>query len=404
MQPARGGQAPRLRHTRRGTVAAIPLHRAALGIDNFERDRRSGIGAKPEVNGGAVIGGIGHFRRGVERFTATLGTYHIRRREQMRRRGDDGRRQLAQRGKIIDDPEGATLRRDHEVVVAGLKIGNGRNGQATRHALPAFAPVERHEQSVLGARVEEVGALRILGYRAQRMIGGNAVGTVGQSRPAATIVVGAPEIWREVVESVGLHRHVGTSRLMRRERDLFHRAEPRHPRRSDLGPRRPAVARDVQATIVGADPECLGVGAVFGHGEDRIENLDARHVVVDGATGGHLMSRGVRGEIGRDAVPRHAIVTRTQQILGPVVHHVAVMARYDDRGHPLEAVGEILRRLTELELRIYDHVAPLIGPRVPAVDGATVAAAPEHVGMIGVECDRPRLAAGGIPVVGEWMQ
>ena len=303
---------------------------------------------------------------------------------------------LLQRRQVIQDPERAALRAHDQVVVPELQVADRHDRQVALERLPAGAVVDRDEQPEFRSRVEQARAPRVFAHHADRVVGRDAVPAIGNAGPGLSVVVGAPGVGCVVVQAVAVRGDVGASGHMPRQVDAVDRGELRHAGRRDVLPRASTVSREVHASVVAAGPEHLGIGVVFGEGEDRVEHLHAGLVAIDRATGHALRGLVVRGQIRTDHRPVQPSVTGAVHHLRGVVDHVPVMRRHDDRGDPLEAVPERGALLANLLLRVGDHVAARVALRLVAVDGAAVAAAVEHVGVVRMERDRPRLAAAGI--------
>ena len=88
-----------------------------------------------------------------------------------------------ERREVVEDPERAALRGEHEVFVRELDVGDRRGGQVQLEGLPVGAVVERNVHAEFGAGVEQPGAVGIFADHACRLVGGDAVLAVGESRP-----------------------------------------------------------------------------------------------------------------------------------------------------------------------------------------------------------------------------
>ena len=104
--------------------------------------------------------------------------------------------------------------------------------------------------------------------------------------------------------------------------------------------------------------------------------------MADRATGVVLLLLVVRRQIGRDDLPALPLVGGAVHHLGRVVDDVRVVRRDADRRVPLEAVLEIARRLTELQLRVGDDLAAVAAVEVGARDRTAVAAGEDDVRVV----------------------
>src|SRR5207249_2684388 len=75
--------------------------------------------------------------------------------EQVRLRTRDLRSVLPQRLQVVEDPERATVRAEHEVVVLDHEVVDGNDRQVAAKSLPAAAVVERDVRAGLGAGVQQ---------------------------------------------------------------------------------------------------------------------------------------------------------------------------------------------------------------------------------------------------------
>ena len=81
---------------------------------------------------------------------------------------------LAQRGHVVEHPEGAAMSRHDEVVIFHHQIVDRRGRQIHLQRLPMRAVIERNINAELGAGVEQAAAFRIFAH-------GVDVGAVGDS-------------------------------------------------------------------------------------------------------------------------------------------------------------------------------------------------------------------------------
>ena len=135
-----------------------------------------------------------------------------------------GLRLPTQRREVLHHPERSTMRADREVVVAQHHVAYGHRRQVFLQALPVGTRIVRHVHATLGGRVHHARPVQVFTNRPREMICRNAVRNLG---PGHTVVGGAIEIWREVVQLIPVARYPGRTRGMRRRFD----DAPAHPLR-----------------------------------------------------------------------------------------------------------------------------------------------------------------------------
>ena len=123
--------------------------------------------------------------------------------------------QLVQRRQVVENPERPALRAQHEVLPRELDVRDGGGRQVELQRLPVPAIVERHAHPELGAGVEQPRAVGIFAHHARRLVGSDAVGAVGEPRPALAVVVGAINVRCEVAEQEPVDGHVGGAHPVR---------------------------------------------------------------------------------------------------------------------------------------------------------------------------------------------
>jgi len=102
-------------------------------------------------------------------------------------------------------------------------------------------------------RVEQAGHLRILANDAEE--GVVVVDAVGDELPGLASIAGAVDIGGEVVHLVAIDGEVGDVGIVGRGFDHADERPVAHVRRRDLGPGDAAVGRDVDESVIGADPD-----------------------------------------------------------------------------------------------------------------------------------------------------
>ena len=195
-------------------------------------------------------------------------------------------RERAQRRDVVDDPNAAAVRGDHEIVVARMdrEIAHRHRGQVpTLVARPLLAAVERHPQPELGAEEQQVLVDEIfldhVGVAAHRAVGRD------ERRPRRPVVGRLVGVGPHVAEGVEVERRVDRARV---EMPRLDRRDPRVLRQArdvgdDVGPRLAAVFRHLQVAVVRPRPDDVAVLRRLGDREDRGVRLGGRVVHRDAA-------------------------------------------------------------------------------------------------------------------------
>ena len=143
-------------------------------------------------------------------------------------------RVLPQRRDIIENPERASMGRNHQIVVLDDQIVHRRRRQIQLKRLPLRPIVERHVHPGLSPRIKQPALFRILAHHAHESIVWNSL---RQLRPRLAVVAGLVNVGMQIVELMPISRHVGRPRIMRRRINLADAAPLRHILRSDVRPR-----------------------------------------------------------------------------------------------------------------------------------------------------------------------
>ena len=297
-----------------------------------------------------------------------------------------------QRGDVVEDPEAAPHRRDGEVLLDDLDVGDRGQGKVLLEGGPARTVVERDEHAPLGPEVEQSLAVRVLANHPHRVVVRHPVRPVGDAGPGLAVVVRPVGVRGGVAELVAQDRRVRLGRVVGRNLDVLHPAVGAELGRSDLFPGPAAVAGHVDGSVVRARPDdSLLVGRFLDVVEHR-EVLLAGHVEGDRVAGDHLRFRGEGGEIGRNGPPGASPVFGDVDVLRGVEDPVGVVRRDVDRDRPLEAVLEVLG-VMPVDVPEADVVLLLLsGPHVVEAETA-LAVRVDHVRISGLRDRRTGLAA-----------
>src|SRR5258708_14086364 len=127
---------------------------------------------------------------------------------------------------VVENPERASVGRDHQIVTVDGEISDGSDWQVQLQCLPLLSVVKRHVDSQFGCGEEQSFGLRILPNGTKESSSGNAV---GDQLPSGSIVERSVDVRGLIIESAAIHRRVSDSGIeMRRfdQRDFTPFPEP----------------------------------------------------------------------------------------------------------------------------------------------------------------------------------
>src|SRR6185369_7827473 len=133
---------------------------------------------------------------------------------------------------------------------------------------------------------------------------------------------------------------------MWRRFDVLHPSTIRQIFRRHVRPFLAFVPRDIKGAIVRSRPDHNLLDWRFSDRIKRAVKLLACNVACDRFTTDALATIWMRGQIGRDAFPRHAFVSRTVNVLRAVVKHIWIVRRRGHRRYALHAIDEIARGIS----------------------------------------------------------
>ncbi len=139
--------------------------------------------------------------------------------EQVRGLGRHRRRPLRDRRRVVENPDAAAVRAEHEILRARMHedVVVARRRQIRGEARPVGAAVVRHEQRAFGAREEHVRIAREFGQTSDRRVVGRQARRHGLPRLAE--VGRAEDVRREVAVAVRVERDVRRAARRRRGDD-----------------------------------------------------------------------------------------------------------------------------------------------------------------------------------------
>ena len=123
--------------------------------------------------------------------------------------GQRVRSERAERRDVVDDPDAASVRGDHQVVVPGMndQVAHRDAGQVASLVLgPLPAAVEGNPQSQLGAQIEKIAVDRILAQHVRVAAHGSVSGN--EWRPRFAEIGGAIRVRTHIAERVRVERGV----------------------------------------------------------------------------------------------------------------------------------------------------------------------------------------------------
>src|SRR6185312_13539272 len=229
-------------------------HRAA-GVENLDRDRTGRVLLQVVVDDRAVRRILG-LRLVLLQRGAVVSALLDRDRVGWLEEEGVGRQHrigdLTERADVVDHPDTTAVRADDEIVAIDLEIAHRSDGQVELDRLPVVAVVERHERAALGAG-EEQALAHVVFFDRVDVDAGRESGR--DPLPGLAEVARAIDVGLEVLELVPVDAGVGDVLIEVRRFDHRHATPRRDRRRRDIVPRLAVVARDLNETIVGADPD-----------------------------------------------------------------------------------------------------------------------------------------------------
>ena len=260
------------------------------------------------------------------------------------------RRQRPKRADVVNHPNAAAMCRKHQVVFALLQC-DVPHGEPVREIVrlelsPRLAAVQRHEQAELGTEIKDVRIDRVFLDHMREAADAWRV-RPDHLLPCAAVVGRAVEIRLHVAVSVTIVRHVRDRGI---EATRLDPADPIALSHADVGrevgPVPAAVARKLDVAVIGSDPDLPRCSRTFRDRVDRRVHLGRRIVDRDSARLFlPLADRIVGRKVGRDSVPRHAMVSAAEQELRSDVDRALLVRRQSDRRVPVEAQLLLIARL-----------------------------------------------------------
>ena len=184
---------------------------------------------------------------------------------------------LPQRRDIVQNPERAPVRGQHQVVAVNDQVVHRRRRQIQLQRFPVCARIVRNKNAGFRSGEQQAFALRIFPHGAHERAFRDAL---HQQFPGLAVIRGGVNIGPQIVVGVPVHRHPGGAGIERRGIDLADLAPFGHLLRRHVRPILAAIASDVHQPIVGARPDQALRQRRFGHREDGV--VIFRAGIVDG--------------------------------------------------------------------------------------------------------------------------
>ena len=127
-----------------------------------------------------------------------------------------------QRSEVVENPNGPSLRRNHQILAMNLDISNRHVWQVQLKRLPALPVIERDKHPEFSAGVEQSFTIRILAHDTRGPIRGNAVLAVSQPGPGVAVIVSEIDVRLIVAEQPAIDGVISRALAMRRRFDKLH--------------------------------------------------------------------------------------------------------------------------------------------------------------------------------------
>src|SRR5258708_34068096 len=189
--------------------------------------------------------------------------------------GSDLRVDLAQRRNVIQNPKGAGVRGDPQIVVMHGEVADRSSGHIELQRLPGIAIIEGDVGAQFRAGVEQALAYRIFADAIEEAAFGNAG---GGALPGFAEIARTVEIRLQVFEAMAVNRGVRGGSVEMRSFDVRDFAPGREFRRSDVAPGLAFVLRELDESVVSTGPNFAGLNARWRNGVNDAAALPFRRV------------------------------------------------------------------------------------------------------------------------------
>ena len=319
------------------------VHQLALGVEDLDLEIALHVPGPLIVGDGGVLRPSGAVKRVVALTPPAVGLQILHRAARRQQRGlgrENLRSQRAQRRNVVNDPDAASMRCQHQVALALLDddVAHGHGREVGALVLcPVIAAIHAHPQAQLGAQEEQLRILGVFGDDVR--IAMHAALFCGQRLPGLAAVGGLVNVRRHVAKGVAIKRRVGHVRAVAAGGNGRYPAVLRQAGHvaNDVRPGLAAVAGHLQVAVVGAGPNDEPALRRFADGVDRGVRLGRG--VVNGHAAGLLLLlllRIVCRQIRRDAIPGLPMIARAEQVLGANVDGAFLVRTHVNRRVPVQ--------------------------------------------------------------------
>src|SRR5439155_12585284 len=164
----------------------------------------------------------------------------------------DGLGRLAEWGDVVENPEGATVRRDYQVIAVDREIANGTDRQIQLQRLPLVPVVERHVDTQFSTGEEQSSSPRVLANGPQEIRSRNAA---RDQLPGGGIVMRSIDIWCLIIEATPINNRVSEGRIKMGSFDQRNLAPFAKALRCDILPGFAAIAAEMNQSRIAPRPD-----------------------------------------------------------------------------------------------------------------------------------------------------
>ena len=165
---------------------------------------------------------------------------------------------LANRRQVVENPKGAPVSGEDQVVIFDDQVMNWHAGQIELQRSPVCTIVKRNEDSGFGSGVEQALLFGIFSHGANEGVVRNSLRTPA---PTLTVIGRLIDVRTHIIVLVPVDGYVRSAGVKRRSINLADAAPFGKIFRGDIGPGLAAVPRQLDQAIVGACPDqALGNG------------------------------------------------------------------------------------------------------------------------------------------------
>ena len=228
----------------------------------------------------------------------------------------------AQRRDVVQNPERASMRCHHEIVILHDQVMDRTVRQIQLQRLPVRSAIERNINPSLRPRIQQILPHRIF---ADDMRVSAIRDATRNFRPRLAEIRGFEKIRLQIVQLVRIDCGIRRARIVRRSINQAHQAPFRNSLWRHIRPVLAAIARNVDQAIIGSRPQQVLLHWRLRDREHRVVILDRSIVLGQRSAGGHLFALIVTRQIGTDHRPALAFIGSLEDALGSGVDHIGIM-------------------------------------------------------------------------------